>query len=59
MFRQRSEEHIASEDVVISIGMAAYLPDRDTRVHTVFERADAMMYEEKKRLKSLGAATRL
>ena len=57
-FRRQAEEHIASGDVVVSAGMAVYLPGRAASVHEVFEEADAAMYTEKKRLKSLGAVTR-
>ena len=59
MFRKESEAHIASKDVVISIGCTDYDPLKDQHVHSIFERADALMYEHKKQLKSKGAATRL
>ncbi len=38
---------------VVAIGVTAYDPNRDTSVSQVFERADALMYENKKELKSL------
>ena len=53
-----SVAHIASKEVVVSGGMSAYLPGKDTSMHQAFERADALMYEEKKLLKSLGAPAR-
>ena len=54
----RSVDHISSEDVVVSGGLSEYQPGNDTCFHDVFERADALMYEEKKLLKGMGAATR-
>ena len=36
---------------VIACGLADYLPERDTCLRAVFERADAAMYENKKELK--------
>ena len=44
---------------VISVGMAVYEPESDRRVSEIFDRADNMMYKEKKYLKALGAITRL
>ncbi len=54
----RSVDHIAKGGVVISGGLADYRAGEDGSLHGVFERADALMYEEKKLLKSLGAVTR-
>ena len=54
----RSVEHISTKDVVISGGLSEYKPEEDANFHTVFERADALMYEEKKLLKGMGAITR-
>ncbi len=54
----RSVEHIGKGGVVISGGLSEYMQGGDLSFHSVFERADALMYEEKKLLKSLGAATR-
>ena len=53
-----SVENIGKGEVVVSGGMADYVPGEDISAHTVFERADAKMYLEKKALKSLGAPTR-
>ena len=44
---------------VVSAGLADYIPGSGEDLRAIFERADARMYEEKKRLKNLGAATRL
>ena len=54
----RSVAHIGTGGVVISGGLSEYDPAKDTSFHDVFERADALMYEEKKRLKGMGAITR-
>ena len=54
----RSVEHISTQEVVVSGGLTDYKPGEDTSFHDVFERADALMYEEKKLLKSIGAVTR-
>jgi PleD family two-component response regulator len=54
----RSLAHIATEDAVVSGGLAEYDPKSDRSIREVFDRADATMYKEKMLLKSLGAATR-
>ena len=54
----RSVEHIGKGGVVISGGLSDYRQGEDPSFHSVFQRADALMYEEKKLLKSLGAVTR-
>ncbi|MBQ8095260.1 MAG: EAL domain-containing protein [Clostridia bacterium] len=54
----RSVEHISTEDVVISGGLSDYRPGEDTSFQAVFERADALMYEEKLLLKGMGSITR-
>ena len=51
-------EHISSGDAVVSGGMSEFIRGQDENIHAVFERADADMYEEKMRLKELGARTR-
>ncbi len=53
-----SVKHISSGGAVVSGGCAIYDPSTDKNFHNVFERADSLMYEEKKNLKSLGAVTR-
>lgn len=55
----RSVVNIGKGKVVVSGGLAEYAPGQTPNCHAVFEAADARMYEEKKLLKSLGAATRL
>ena len=54
----RSVEHISAGKVVVSGGLSDYRPGADTCFHDVFERADALMYEEKKLLKGMGAISR-
>ncbi len=54
----RSVTHIGSNEVVISGGFSDYKPGEDTSFHDAFERADALMYEEKKMLKGMGALSR-
>ena len=54
----RSVEHISLNEVVVSGGLSDYRPGIDTSFHDVFERADALMYEEKKLLKGMGAISR-
>jgi diguanylate cyclase (GGDEF)-like protein len=52
---QQSVENIATNDAVIAAGIAEYVKGTDTRVHAVFARADAAMYQEKMLLKGMGA----
>ena len=52
------EDNIGTERAVISCGLSEYDMDRDKSVRAVFERADALMYERKTRLKEMGARTR-
>ena len=54
----RSVGHISTNDVVISGGLSDYRPGEDVSFHDVFERADELMYEEKKLLKGMGSITR-
>ena len=54
----RSVEHISTKEVVVSGGLSEYQPGMDASFHDVFERADALMYEEKNLLKGMGAISR-
>ena len=54
----RSIKHISTNEVVISGGLSDYRPGEDANFHDVFERADALMYEEKNLLKGMGAISR-
>ncbi|MBR5756201.1 MAG: GGDEF domain-containing protein, partial [Firmicutes bacterium] len=54
-----SESNIGSiENAVVAAGISEYIPGSDKDVHAIFERADKLMYEDKMRLKGLGAKTR-
>ena len=54
-----SVENIKKGDVVVSAGISDYESGVTKNVKSIFEKADTLMYEEKKLLKSLGAETRL
>ena len=56
-FNRQVEENIKNNEVVVSIGYSTLQPD-DEQLHDIFERADHMMYDRKKELKSMGAKTR-
>ena len=53
-----SVDNIGKGEVVVSGGISDYEPGESESLKSVFEKADALMYEEKKLLKSMGAATR-
>ena len=53
-----SEEHIGTPEVVIAAGYSDYLPESDHALHDAFERADALMYENKQALKAKGSISR-
>jgi diguanylate cyclase (GGDEF)-like protein len=55
---RKVEENIKENSVVVSIGYSV-LKEGDRQLKDVFERADKMMYERKKELKSMGAKTRM
>ena len=54
-----SAVHIKTGEVVVSAGISDYEPGATKNLKSIFEKADALMYEEKKLLKEMGAATRL
>ncbi|MCR5150720.1 MAG: amino acid permease [Clostridiales bacterium] len=54
-----SVDNIGKDGVVISGGISDFEPGVSKNYKTVYEKADALMYEEKKLLKGLGAVTRL
>ena len=58
LLHDRSVDHITSGGAVVSGGMSDYAQGEDENFHAVFARADSLMYDEKKNLKSLGAVTR-
>ena len=55
---QLSSAHITTDEAIVSAGLAEYEPGRDHSVREIFERADAIMYQDKTLLKSLGAVIR-
>ena len=57
-FNAEVEANIGSDKVVASLGLAEYDAAVDQSFHEVFKRADDLMYERKKQLKSMGAVTR-
>ncbi len=54
----RSVVNISKNEVVVSGGLSEYNSEQDGSFHDVFERADNLMYEEKKLLKGMGSVTR-
>ncbi|MBR5359907.1 MAG: amino acid permease, partial [Lachnospiraceae bacterium] len=58
LLHDHSVRHIKDGGVVVSGGISDFALGEDEDFHTVFVRADELMYEEKKLLKSLGASTR-
>ena len=52
------EKNVGTTNVVISLGLSEYDPEKDNNFHTVFTRADGLMYERKKQLKKMGAIVR-
>ena len=57
--RERSVENIGAGKAVVTGGLAEYDPRQTPNCRTVFEQADAQMYEEKKPLKSPSAVTQI
>ena len=49
--KQQNLENKQSDGVVVAVGMTDYVPDADTTVAEVFERADSQMYRNKSALK--------
>ena len=50
-FDRRVERNKSEGRVVIAAGISDFVPDFDTNAHSVFERADELMYKRKKALK--------
>ena len=51
-FAEINSENRENEGIVIACGVSAWNPEEDRRFEAVFDRADALMYENKKRLKA-------
>ena len=47
-FRERMEDNKQNGLVTLAYGISDYIPEQDMRVQDVFERADALMYDNKK-----------
>ncbi|MBO4432095.1 MAG: amino acid permease [Clostridia bacterium] len=57
-FNKTVESHLDSNMVVVSLGISLFDKEKDKDSQSVFERADALMYERKTQLKEMGAKTR-
>lgn len=55
---KQSSDHIATQETIVSGGVAEYVAGQHQCIREIFEQADANMYKEKMLLKSLGAVTR-
>lgn len=51
-FATRQHENAQNGLVTLAYGMTEYVPGKDNRVQDVFERADKLMYENKRRFKA-------
>ena len=56
---QTIEENLGTGNVVASLGMTDFDPETDNTFHSVFTRADGLMYERKLELKQKGAHVRI
>lgn len=54
-FNDINKKNVKTDDVVVAVGMADYEPDFDRTVLDVFNKADILMYENKRELKSLSS----
>ena len=52
-FKKQMVSNVKNNQVVISLGIACYIPDTDHNVQSVFERADKEMYKNKQQLKGI------
>ncbi len=59
VLHELSVHNIGTNEAVVSVGIADYVPGSGMSYNEVFEKADERMYEEKKLLKSMGAAVRI
>ncbi len=57
-FNAQVEQNLSAGGVVASLGLAEFDAKADSTFHAVFARADGLMYERKKQLKSMGAISR-
>ena len=54
-FNDINKKNVKTDDVVVAVGMADYEPEFDRAVLDVFNKADILMYENKRELKSLSS----
>ncbi len=52
LFNRKIEENRIKERVVVSAGLAEFIPEKDNSYKPIFERADHKMYERKEQLKA-------
>jgi diguanylate cyclase (GGDEF)-like protein len=52
-FRQKMEENSRQNLVVVSAGMSDYMENKDLTLQDVFQRADSLMYQDKKQWKGV------
>ena len=57
-FEKQTLESLKRDRIVVAFGCSSFIPRQDKSIQTVFERADAMMYQEKSLLKSIGTSTK-
>ena len=53
LFKQEILKNRRQKDVVVAAGMAEYLPQQDRSYEQVFQRADEMMYRNKREIKAM------
>ena len=57
-FNKQTDENSLSGEVVVSAGIADYIPGEDNSYDRVFQRADDAMYKRKDELKKSGVYKR-
>ena len=55
-FNKFIESNIGSDEPIIAVGFADFIVTRDNTLRTVFVRADEMMYNRKRKLKSMSSS---
>lgn len=52
-FDKQMDENLKNDKLVVSMGMADYIPEKDQSFRPIFERADIQMYNRKNKLKEI------
>ncbi|MBP5373241.1 MAG: GGDEF domain-containing protein [Clostridia bacterium] len=52
-FDKLMDENLKNDKLVVSLGMADYIPEKDQSFRPIFERADIQMYNRKNKLKEI------